>query len=312
MNKTISLSFVIPVYQSSQTIKELYLQIVEVFGSYNSNWEILFIDDSSKDQSWSTITEMARHDCRVKGHRLSRNFGQHNALLCGIRRAEGEIIITLDDDLQHPPAEIPKLLKLLESGYDVVYGPPISLKHSLSRKLASVATKWMLVEILGAEMARNVCALRVFKSSLRQAFQYYSAPTVNIDVLLSWATSSFAALPVRHFDRKLGRSGYSLSKLYLHALNMITGFSARPIQLVSFLGFLSAMLGLFILTYMIALWLVFGSVVPGFYFLASIISIFSGAIMLSIGVFGEYIARIHARVMEKPQYMIQESSNADI
>lgn len=297
------ISFVIPVYRSAESLPELHQRIAAVFGGYG-DFEVLFIEDCGGDESWEVIGRLAKSDARVRGFRMSRNYGQHNALLCGIREARGDVIVTIDDDLQHPPEEIPKLLAKLQENVDVVYGPPEKEKHGLLRDLASQITKFALEGAMGAENARNVSALRVFRTRLRVAFDDYRSPTVNLDVLLTWATTKFAVVRVRHEDRKFGESGYNTRQLVRHALNMMTGFSTRPLQIASLTGFGFALFGVLVLAYVLAQWMLHGSAVPGFAFLASIIAIFSGAQMVALGVMGEYLARMHLRTMERPAYVV--------
>lgn len=298
------ISFVVPVYRSAESLPELHRRISAVFGDGEQDLEILFVEDCGGDDSWSVIQQLAAADPRVRGFRMSRNYGQHNALLCGIREARGGTIVTLDDDLQHPPEEIPKLLAKLDEGYDVVYGPPEREQHGLLRDLASQITKLALEGAMGAANARQVSALRAFRTRLRDAFAEYRSPTVNIDVLLTWATISFSAVRVRHEARKYGQSGYTPRKLVRHALNMMTGFSTRPLQLASLMGFGFALFGLAILAYVLIRWLMQGSAVPGFAFLSSIIAIFSGAQLMALGIIGEYLARMHFRTMERPPYVV--------
>jgi undecaprenyl-phosphate 4-deoxy-4-formamido-L-arabinose transferase len=140
---------------------------------------------------------------------------------------------------------------------------------------------------------------------LRDAFVDYRSPTVNIDVLLTWATTDFAAVRVRHDARKFGESGYTPHKLVRHALNMMTGFSPRPLQLASLMGFSFALFGLAVLGYVLVRWLLQGSAVPGFAFLASIIALFSGAQLVALGIVGEYLARMHFRTMDRPPYIVR-------
>lgn len=304
------ISFIVPVYQSAESLPELYRRIIEVFvnGKEPLEIEIVFVEDCGSDNSWAVIQRLSEEDHRVRGYRMSRNYGQHNALLCGIREAQGEVIVTLDDDLQHPPEEIPQLLAKLEEGFDVVYGPPAREQHGLMRDLASQITKIALEGAMGAANARQVSALRVFRTRLRDAFADYRSPTVNIDVLLTWATTRFTALRVRHDARKYGQSGYTPRKLMRHALNMMTGFSTRPLQLASLMGFVVALFGIGILGYVLILWFLNGSAVPGFVFLASIIAIFSGAQLVALGIIGEYLARMHFRTMDRPPYVIADKS----
>ncbi len=164
----------------------------------------------------------------------------------------------------------------------------------------------MLQQAVGAETARHVSALRVFKTDLRQAFHDYRSPFVNIDVMLTWATTNFGVVKVRHDPRRAGTSGYTLRMLVRHAFNMMTGFSALPLQAASMIGFAFALFGAGILAFVLIRYLMLGAVVPGFAFLASIVAIFSGVQLLAIGIIGEYLARIHFRTMERPPYVVRE------
>ena len=233
---------------------------------------------------------------------------QHNALLCGIRQAKYEVIVTLDDDLQNPPEEIPNLLEKLDQGYDVVYGYPKNEQHELFRNIASVFTKIALKTTMGISMARHVSAFRVFRTELRDSFSDYKGSFISIDVLLSWGTNSFSAIPVNHEKRVNGKSNYTFKKLVRHAVNMVTGFSVLPLQIASMIGFLLSLFGFVVLVYVVGRFLFQGSPVPGFPFLASIIAIFSGAQLLGIGIIGEYLARMHFRTMDKPQYFIKKTN----
>jgi undecaprenyl-phosphate 4-deoxy-4-formamido-L-arabinose transferase len=222
--------------------------------------------------------------------------------------AKNEIIVTIDDDLQHPPEEIPKLLDKLAEGYDVVYGTPQKEQHGLWRDLASLVTKMALQSAMGAKTARKASAFRVFRTNARDAFANYQSPFVSIDVLLTWGTTHFAAIPVQHDPRQVGKSNYTFRKLIAHALNMITGFSTLPLQFASMIGFLFTIFGLVVLAYVLGRYLVDGGSVPGFAFLASIIAIFSGAQLFALGIIGEYLARMHQRTMERPVYVVQSTT----
>jgi len=273
-------------------------------------FEVLLVEDCSQDDSWARVQELAKGDSRVRGIRLSRNYGQHNALLCGIRAARYDLIVTMDDDLQHPVSEVSVLLSKLEEGFDVVYGTPHQETHGLFRNLASQLTKLALRDVMGVENARSVSAFRAFKTSLRQAFTDYRNPSVSIDVLLTWATSNFAAVSVRHEPRTTGQSNYTLSKLVTHAFNLLTGFSTLPLRFASFIGIAFSIFGVLILTWVLGRFLIAGSPVPGFPFLASMIAILSGAQLLALGIFGEYLGRIHVRSLDRPAYLVREEAAA--
>jgi len=235
-----------------------------------------------------------------------RNYGQHNALLAGIRLARCPIIVTVDDDLQHPPQEIPKLLEKLDEGFDVVYGAPETAQHGLWRNLASQITKMALSSVINVKIARKVSAFRAFRTSLRDAFADYRGAHPSIDVLLSWGTNRFSSVSVRHQSREKGRSNYTFAKLVTHAINMITGFSTLPLRVASILGFTFTIFGLFVLLFVLIRYLIWGSPVAGFPFLASTIAIFSGVQLFAIGTIGEYLARMYIRLMDRPSYVIRE------
>lgn len=307
----LTVSVVIPVYRAALTLRELYGQLSTSMHKITPTFEIIFVEDCGGDESWSIITELAAADQRVRGIRMSRNYGQQNALLCGIRAARYDVIVTMDDDLQHPVCEIAPLLAALRPEVDVVYGAPQNEQHGFMRDAASRLTKFALASAMGAETARHVSAFRAFRTRLREGFCDYRSPTVSIDVLLTWATSRFAAINVRHAPRSAGVSGYSVARLVRHAIDLMTGFSTLPLQFASLIGFVLVFFGISILIYVIANFLINGSAVPGFAFLASIIAIFSGAQLFALGVIGEYLARMHFRTMDRPAYLVSETAAAD-
>lgn len=299
------LSVVVPVFNSESICSTLVERLSQVLGAPTARVEILLVNDGSDDKSWAQICELSREHSWVRGVNLMRNYGQHNALLCGIREAHFAMIVTIDDDLQHPPEEIPKLLEKLTADYDVVYGTPQRERHGFWRNVASWVTKLALQSAMGVEIARSVSAFRAFRTHLRDAFAHYQGPFVSIDVLLTWGTTRFAAVPVRSDPRYRGASQYTLRKLMTHALNMLTGFSALPLQLASMIGFALTLFGGGILVYVLARYFISGDPAPGFPFLASVIAIFSGAQLFALGIIGEYLARMHFRMMARPTYAVR-------
>ena len=230
-------SIVIPVYNSQESLRPLIERLAPVLAELCSAYEVILVNDASRDQSWQVVSALAAEYEWLYGINLMRNFGQHNALLCGIRAAQYELIITMDDDLQHPPEELHLLFEKLAEGYDVVYGTPAQEQHGFLRDLASQITKLALQNAMGVDTARRVSALRIFRTQVRNAFATFSGPYVSIDVLLTWGTTRFTAITVRHDPRTLGTSNYTLRKLITHTLNMMTGFSVLPLQLASLMGF---------------------------------------------------------------------------
>jgi glycosyltransferase involved in cell wall biosynthesis len=299
-----TISVVVPVYNSEGSLAELVRRLEAVLRENAARFEIILVNDGSRDNSWSTIQDLCAQHPFVRGISMMRNYGQHNALLCGIRAARQEVIVTIDDDLQNPPEEIPRLLDRLGEGFEVVYGRPQQEQHGLWRDFASVITKWTLQQTMGADTARSISAFRVFYTRLRNAFSDYRSPYVSIDVLLTWATAKFSAIKVKHDARTIGRSNYTLKKLITHAVNMMTGFSTWPLRLASLVGIGFTLFGMAILAFVVVRYVLAGDSVPGFPFLASMIAIFSGAQLFSLGIIGEYLARLHLRMMERPTYVV--------
>jgi undecaprenyl-phosphate 4-deoxy-4-formamido-L-arabinose transferase len=302
------ISAVVPVYRSVASLEELHRRLSDALAGLTSEYEIILVEDAGGDGSWERIEVLAAADPHVRGARMSRNYGQHNALLCGIRMARLEFIVTLDDDLQNPPEEIARLVEALNDDVDVVYGTPEEEQHGFLRNQASRMTKLALQGAMGAETARHASTFRLFRTRVREVFAGYRGPYVSIDVLLTWGTTRFAHVTVRHDSRTVGASTYTLRKLITHGMNMITGFSTLPLQVASLIGFVFTVVGLVVLGYVLANYLVNGSAVPGFAFLASIVALFSGAQLFALGIIGEYLARMHFRTMDRPSYLVSETA----
>jgi len=302
------LSVVVPVYNSEGSLTPLVERLAAVLPSAASDWEILLINDGSRDHSWEVVRDLAARYPQVCGLRMMRNFGQHNALLAGVRAARYAITITMDDDLQHQPEDIPKLLPKLGEGWDVVYGTPTALPHGLWRNFFSRFTKRALGIAMRIDDLVDISAFRAFRTDLRRAFQSYSSPQVLLDVLLSWGTSRFTAVKCDHLPRTIGRSNYTPAKLFNQAMLILTGYSTAPLRLASSVGFVFTLFGLSLLAYVLGRYFITGASVPGFPFLASAIAIFSGAQLFALGIIGEYLARIFNRTVERPAYVIKETT----
>ncbi len=304
-----NISVVVPVYYSARTLVELVERLESVLSNDHIPFEIILVNDGSQDSSWQVICELAKNSQYVRGIDLMRNFGQDNALLCGIRAAQFNLIATIDDDLQHQPEELPRLLGKLNEGFDVVYGAPIQPQQSFERRLASYMIRRALQIVMGTDTAHNISSFRLFRARLRSAFGDFNSHFISMDTLLSWGTNRFGVVRVEHRSRQQGRSNYNFGKLVTQAINIVLGFSTLPLRLVSILGFALVIFGFFIMVYVIGRYFIEQYSVPGFPFLASIITIFSGAQMLTLGVFGEYLTRIYFRALNRPSYVIAEETS---
>lgn len=298
-----SLSVIIPVFNGVGSLEELLTRIQTALGPICEELEIILVNDGSRDKSWQLIQDLRKTIPSIRAINLMRNYGQHNALLCGVRYAKNEIIVTMDDDLQHPPEEIAKLLAKLDQGYDVVYGIPNSLVHSNWRNFSSKLTKKTFARFLGIKNIQYISAFRAFRTDLRKAFDQFESPDVILDALLVWGTENFGIVEVNENKRKVGRSNYNFFQLVKFAMVILTGFSTIPLRLSSITGFLLTLFGIGVLIYVVYRSFQEGSV-PGFPFLASIISIFSGAQLFTLGIFGEYLARIFNQSMSHPTYIV--------
>jgi glycosyltransferase involved in cell wall biosynthesis len=301
-------SVVIPVYKSQETLPLLLERLAQVLPSVADAFEVLLVNDGSPDGTWQIVQSLAERYAWVQGIDLMRNFGQHNATLCGVRAARYEVIVTMDDDLQHPPEEIPHLLARLAEGFDVVYGIPRQRPHSWWRNFSSILAKLIVATAIGLKTVREVSAFRAFRTDLRRAFEAYENPDVMLDVLLSWGTTRFTSQPVDEQPRTVGVSNYTLGRLIRMSLLYLTNFSTKPLRFSNIIGFLFTLLGFLGFIYVIVIYFAAGSV-PGFPFLASIILIFSGAQLFALGIIGEYLARVFERTAGRRPYVVAQTTS---
>lgn len=308
-------SVVIPCYRSRDTLPELVDRLHKVLWADSNalveNYEIILVVDGSPDDTYAVARELEKASSNVRALLLRRNYGQHNALLAGIARACHEIIVTMDDDLQHRPEELPILLEPLSDPLvDLVYGVATKEEHGLMRSFASRAVKSALARA-GVDNARHVSALRAFRADLREGFSHIADAFASVDVVLSWTTTGVRRVNVEMDERPIGRSSYTLKNLFKHAITMVTGYSTAPLRFVTWLGAACGLLGLVLLTYVLYGFITGSTTVAGFTTLASMIALFSAAQMLSIGILGEYIGRMHFRGMQRPTYVVRVDGRDD-
>jgi undecaprenyl-phosphate 4-deoxy-4-formamido-L-arabinose transferase len=297
-------SVVIPVYRGGQILDPLLERLAKALPNFFESFEVILVNDGSPDNSWDVIQKITQKYEFARGICLMRNYGQHNATLCGVRAARYELIVTMDQDLQHPPEEILVMLAKLNEGFDVVYGAPKKLPQGFLRNLLTSNIKLILANVMGIPSVKNISAFRLFRAELRDAFANFQSPTLTLDVLLSWGTTRFASVQVDIAPAE--SSNYKFPMLVKAALLILTGYSTLPLRLASFIGFFMTLFGLGVFVYVLFTYLTLGSL-PGFPFLASIIALFSGTQLFTLGIFGEYLARIFDRSMDRPSYVIQES-----
>ena len=305
---TAGVSIIVPVYRGAATLPELYRRLNSVLETNETPFEILLVDDGSQDNSWEVIRQLAANHSAVRGLRLGRNYGQHAALLAGIRAARFSVAVSLDDDLQNPPEEIPRLIAALDEHTDVVYGVPRVVNESFLRRLAGRLVRWS-IKASGVRHAPAMSPFRAFRTDLRRSFDVPIGPAVSIDVLLTWGTTQFSSIEVAHAERAVGESNYTIGKLVAHAFDVFTGYSTLPLRVATFVGLATSIAGIALLVWVLGRVTFSGDSVAGFPFLASTVIIFSGVQLVILGLIGEYIGRIHFRTMRKPSYAIVSTTD---
>lgn len=297
-------SVVIPVYNSASTLMELSERVHAVMSAHGS-FELLLVDDGSSDESWNTLKLLKKtHPDTVRIVRLSKNFGQHNAITCGFTLSLGEYVITIDDDLQHPPEEIPKLIaRLKETDADVVYGIPKTKRHSAFRVAGSYFTRRSSNMVKGNTEGSSFRLIR--KNVVDQVSSHHNHAMIFIDEILSWYTSLISSVDVEHHARKKGKSGYTNFGLIRLYFDIVINHSAIPLKLMTWIGFLSSVITLLLGLVFIAR--KFLMKVP-IGFTAQIVAIlFSASIlMMCMGILGQYLYKLFLLQNRKPNFSIRE------
>lgn len=302
-------SVVVPVYNSEHTLNELYNRLNKVFTeTVQEPFELILVDDGSKDRSYQVMEELRAADSRVKIIQMARNFGQHPALLCGFSHAEGDFIITMDDDLQHPPEEIPKLINTIKEreDVDVIIASYEGRKHGPIRRLGTKVSVWATSKMLGKDPNLQITSFRLIRRFLVEAILQTNTYLPQIGNLLVLTSNRIINVPVHHAQRAYGRSGYSFKRLVKDFLYDITAHTAFPLLMVKNLGILSfvvsACLGIF---YLIR-YFCFGVSVEGWTSLMLVLLAFFGITLLSIGIMGIYLMNILNESKKLPHYVVRK------
>lgn len=301
LNKDVSV--VIPVYRTAPTIRGLVERVLEVLDSLGIRHEIILVDDGSPDDSWRAVDELQkRFPDRITAIQLMRNFGQHNALMCGFRHCRGRYVVTMDDDGQNPPEEIPKLLHAIRANnLDLVYGSYGQKMHHKWRNLGSNLVNAFYRRVFKTHV--TITSFRAIRLELVASILNYSLNFTFIDGLLAWNTQRIGEFPVVHARRGQGESSYTLGKLLILALNLFTNFSLFPLQLASACGLAAAGIGLVTALYYLAMYFSSNISVPGYASMIVTVLLLGGLQLSALGIMGEYLGRLHLNVNRKPQYV---------
>ncbi len=299
-------SVVIPICNEEENLPALYgrlSKVMEKLGTY----EIILVDDGSRDRSWQRIKELHGKDDRVKGVSFSRNFGHHIAITAGLDYAKGRTIILMDGDLQDQPEEIPKLWGKLCEGYDLVYGIRKAKKDSLMKRFNSFLFWWFLNRFSGIDIPRNQTLLRIFDKKLLDVLKDMRERARFIHGMIAWTGFRTALLEVEHAPRERGVSKYNMVKLFRLAFNAITSFSTLPLRLATYLGLFSSGVGLFYAFYFLYKKIFLGIPVLGYASIIVAVLFVGGVQLLILGIMGEYLGRVYQEVQARPIYILRET-----
>jgi len=307
------LSVVIPLYNEEENVKPLYEQLKATLEEIGREYEIVVVDDGSTDRSFDILKELHQRDKRLKVIRFRRNFGQTAAFAAGFDYSQGEVVVTMDADLQNDPADIPLLLERIEEGYDVVSGWRVKRKDPfLTRRLPSMIANWLISHVTGVHLHDYGCSLKAYRREVVKNVQLYGELHRFIPALASWMGISVAEVPVRHHPRRFGRSKYGLSRTARVLLDLITvrfllSYSTRPIHIFGGLGLAGFALGMALGAYLSFVKFVLGQSIGGRpLLLLAVLLMVVGVQLISMGLLGELVVRTYYETLNKPIYAVRE------
>lgn len=304
----IEYSICIPVYNSEKTLEELRTRIFSVFRKITDEYEIILVDDGSKDSSWEIMKKLHAKDRRVKVVSLTKNFGQHNALMCALNLACGQMIVTMDDDLQNPPEEIPKLIKCFkeEKEVDGVLGVPIVKKHNFIRRISSLIVDRTNNLVFRKPSSLKMSPFRILRRGIVKEIVKNKNHNPTLGSILLSTTLNLRNVTIKHNERSFGKSGYTLRKAIKIALDNVVNYSTLPLKLISFFGILCSLISLSGALFFIYRKLIINKGPQGWTSLLVVNLFFFGIVLLSMGIIGEYLIRIVRQVNQQPQYIVKD------
>ncbi len=305
----IEYSIVVPVYCGKETLAELCRRIIAVFDDVvRRSFEVILVDDASPDESWAVMQEIHEGDERIRIIRLARNYGQQRAVLCGFAHATGEYVLTIDDDLQHPPEEIPKLISAMTTNHevDVVIAAFESKQHSWLRNCGTRALKCCHSLISGKDPRLQVTSFRLFRRHIIEQLLEVKMDTLSISLVAFHLTNRVVNAPVRHDPRKHGDSGYSYARLTKSYLLFILNNTAFPLRAISWIGIASSIASLVLGGVYLWRYVTGVTTVPGWTTLVLLMVFYFGVLLLAVGVIGDYLIRILKATRRLPLYVVRD------
>ncbi len=299
------ISVLIPVLNEEESLLELQERTKRTLESIKKPYEIIYINDGSTDATESILEGFHERDKAVKIIEFSRNFGQHMALFAAFGYARGDIVVTIDADLQNPPEEIPKLIAKIEEGYEVVGTYRKKRKDSLFRRIASIIVNKITSRLVGVKLRDYGCMLRAYRRNIVDHLNMCTESSSFIPALANTFAKKIVEIEVEHEERKKGTTKYSLFRLLRLNFDLMTAFSLLPIQVIGVLGVIIALLGLFFAGFLIVRRFIVGPEVEGTFTLFGILFFFIGIQIFALGVIGEYVGRIYQEVRRRPRFVVK-------
>ncbi|SFB88713.1 dolichol-phosphate mannosyltransferase/undecaprenyl-phosphate 4-deoxy-4-formamido-L-arabinose transferase [Pseudomonas citronellolis] len=309
VNDFVAYSVVVPVYGSELILRELHERLTETLKTQGKSYEIVFVDDCGPGSTWAILQSLAEKDSHTTAIQLMRNFGQGSATLCGMAHSRGQVVVTIDDDLQSAPEDIPLLLRGLESDVDVVMGVPAEKQHSLFRRLGSHLVNEMNALFLGKPRDLRFTSFRAIRRPVVDALLELRALNPVLGVMLSSVTRRIANVTVPHYPRRAGKSGYTLARLLRATMSNFIGQSVLPLRLLGVIGGFGIIFSVLFSVYLLCRYFLGGIAVPGWMTTTLLLLFLSGFNFFAFAVIGEYVLRILQRVNATPQYFVRRQTS---
>ena len=303
-------SVVIPVYNSATMLSELHARLTSVMQGLDAPYEIIFVEDCGPDNAWGELERLSASDERVVAVQLMKNSGQSNATLCGLSQAKGDVVFTMDDDLQHPPEELPMLLNALGPRDDVVMGVPREKKHNVVRRLGSESIHLANSYLLGKDRKLRFTSFRALRRPVVDGILQLQTLSPALGPMINSVTRHITNVVASHSPRKEGRSGYTLSRIFRQTMSNFIGYSILPLRMLGIMGALGIVFSIVLAIIYISRYMTGGINVPGWTTIALLLVMISGFNFFAFALLGEYVLRILQRANATPQYIIRQTSRS--
>jgi glycosyltransferase involved in cell wall biosynthesis len=304
-SRRIKYSVVVPVFNEQENLEVLYSRLTKAMTGLRKSYELIFIDDGSKDNSFQILKNLHAKDPKVKVIRFTRNFGQHQAITAGFDIVRGETVITIDADLQNPPEDIHKLIEKLDEGYECVFGVLKHRKHDPFKQLGSAFSRKILASILSVDKT-YLSAFRAMRYYVVEKLISLNEKTKFLDGLICWMGYKIGTVEIEHAKRLAGKTKYDLFKMINLWFDMVVSLTEIPLKISTYVGLVIGAISFVVAMVYLILYFITGYAVPGFATTVILISFFAGVQLFSLGILGEYIGRMSKDVKNRPEYIIRE------